>query len=101
MDVTENSENSKQMILISKMKYNQFLSDISNGNYIEKKIRHLSKIEFEEIFSDILILSNEQFLSQIKNGISLSLSDIYSQNCLSHQKVIVLIESCLQLINSE
>ena len=101
MDVTENSENSKQMILISKMKYNQFLSDISNGNYIEKKIRHLSKIEFEEIFSDILILSNEQFLSQIKNGISLSLSDIYSQNCLSHQKVIILIESCLQLINSE
>ena len=101
MDDTESIENSKQMNLISTMKYNQFLSDISNGNYIEKKIRHLSKIEFEEIFSDILILSNEQFLSQIKNGISLSLSDIYSQNCLTHQKIIILIENCLQSINTE
>ena len=101
MDDIENIENSKQMNLKSKIKYNQFLSDLSNGNYIEKKIRHLSKIEFEEIFSDILILSNEQFLSQIKNGISLSLSDIYSPNCLSHQEIIFLIENCLQLINTE
>jgi hypothetical protein len=46
MDDTENQENTKQMNLISKMKYNQFLSDISEGNYLEKKIRHLSKIEF-------------------------------------------------------
>ena len=101
MDDIENIENSKQMNLKSKIKYNQFLSDLSNGNYIEKKIRHLSKIEFEEIFSDILILSNEQFLSQIKNGISLSLSDIYSPNCLSHQEIIFLIENCLKLINTE
>ena len=95
------SKNSKQMSLISNIKYNQFLSDLSNDNYLEKKIKHLFKIEFEEIFSDILILNNDQFLSQIKNGISLSLSDIYSENCLSNPKIISIIELGLQSINTE
>ena len=97
----EHQINSNQLSLISNMKYNQFLSDLSNENYLEKKIRHLFKIEFEEIFSDILILTNEQFISQIKNGICLSLSDIYSENCLSNQKLISLIESGLQSITSD
>ena len=97
----EKIKNSQQIALMSKIKYNQFLSDLSNGNYLEKKIRHLFKIEFEEIFSEILILTNEQFLSQIKNGIMLSLSDIYTENCLSNQKIIPIIESCLQSINTE
>ena len=97
----EHQKNSNQLSLISNMKYNQFLSDLSNENYLEKKIRHLFKIEFEEIFSDILILTNEQFISQIKNGICLSLSDIYSENCLSNQKLISLIESGLQSITSD
>ena len=95
------SKNSKQMSMMSNIKYNQFLSDLSNGNYLEKKIRHLFKIEFEEIFSDILILNNDQFLSQIKNGISLSLSDIYSENCLSNEKIISMIEAGLQSINTD
>ena len=97
----ENIKNSQQIALMSKIKYNQFLSDLSNGNYLEKKIKHLFKIEFEEIFSEILILTNEQFLSQIKNGIMFSLSDIYSENCLSNPKIIPMIESCLQSINTE
>ena len=94
-------KNSKQLSLISNRKYNQFLSDLSNENYLEKKIKHLLKIEFEEIFCDILRLNNEQFLSQIKNGLSLSLSDIYSENCLSNQKIISLIEAGLQSINTD
>ena len=93
--------NSEQISIITKIKYNQFLSDLSNGNFLEKKINHLFKIEFEEIFNEILILTNDQFLSQIKNGISLSLSDIYSENCLSNQKLISLIEAGLQSINSD
>ena len=97
----EDQKNSNQLSMMSNIKYNQFLSDLSNDNYLEKKIKHLFKIEFEEIFSDILILNNEQFLSQIKNGICLSLSDIYSENCLSNQKLISLIEAGLQSINSD
>ena len=31
------SKNSKQMSMMSNIKYNQFLSDLSNGNYLEKK----------------------------------------------------------------
>ena len=97
----KNRKNSEQISIITKIKYNQFLSDLSNGNFLEKKINHLFKIEFEEIFSEILILSNDQFLSQIKNGISLSLSDIYSENCLTNQKIKSIIESGLQSINNE
>ena len=97
----KNRKNSEQIGIITKIKYNQFLSDLSNGNFLEKKINHLFKIEFEEIFSEILILTNDQFLSQIKNGISLSLSDIYSENCLTNQKIKSIIESGLQSINNE
>ena len=32
----ENIKNSQQIALISKIKYNQFLSDLSNGNYNSK-----------------------------------------------------------------
>ena len=33
----EHQINSNQLSLISNMKYNQFLSDLSNENYLEKK----------------------------------------------------------------
>ena len=97
----DNFKNSVQISKISNMKYNQFLNDISLGNYLEKKINHLSKIEFEEIFSEILILSKDQFLSQIKNGISLSLEDMYSDKCLTNNKLILLLENSLKIINNE
>ena len=90
-------ENSKQSEL-SNSKYNQFQTDINNGNYIEKKLNHFFKSEFEEIFSELLILKKDQFISQIKNGVELSLRDMYSDNCLSNEKLINMIESGLQSI---
>ena len=42
----KNRKNSEQISIITKIKYNQFLSDLSNGNFLEKKINHLFKIEF-------------------------------------------------------
>ena len=52
-------DNSKQIIKLTNSKYNQFQTDINNGNYIEKKLNHFFKSEFEEIFSEILILNKK------------------------------------------
>ena len=57
-------DNSKQIIKLTNSKYNQFQTDINNGNYIEKKLNHFFKSEFEEIFSEILILNKQQFIVQ-------------------------------------
>ena len=90
-------ENSKQSELTNS-KYNQFQIDLNNGNYIGKKLNHFFKIEFEEIFSELLILKKDQFISQIKNGVELSLRDMYSDNCLSNENLMNMIESGLQSI---
>ena len=94
-------ENSKQMAKLSDSKYNQFQTDITNINYIEKKLNHFFKSEFEEIFSEILLISKQQFISQIKNGVSLSLEDIYSNKCLTDEKLLNMMENCLQSIQKD
>ena len=94
-------ENQKQTAKLSYSKYNQFQTDISNINFIEKKLNHFFKSEFEEIFSEILLINKQQFISQIKNGVSLSLEDIYSDKCLTNVKLINMIEKCLQSIQKE
>ena len=94
-------ENSKQNTKLSDSKYNQFQIDITNVNYIEKKLNHFFKSEFEEIFSEILLLNKQQFINQIKNGVSLSLEDIYSDKCLNNEKLINMIENFLQSIEKD
>ena len=93
-------ENLKQTKLVNS-KYNQFQTDMSNGNYIEKKLNHFFKSEFEEIFSEILILNKDQFIAQIKNGVELSLKDMYSDNCLSNEKLINMMDDSLQSITKD
>ena len=95
------NSNSKQISKLSDTKYNQFQTDLINGNYIEKKLNHFFKSEFEEIFSEILLLSKQQFITQIKNGVSLSLEDIYSEKCLNNEKLINMLENSLQSIQKD
>ena len=94
-------DNSKQISKLENSKYNQFQTDINNVIYIEKKVNHFFKSEFEEIFSEILILNKQQFINQIKNGVSLSLEDIYSEQCLTNEKLINLIDKGLQTIEND
>ena len=37
----EDQKNSNQLSMMSNIKYNQFLSDLSNDNYLEKKNKAL------------------------------------------------------------
>ena len=94
-------ENSKQISKMANSKYRQFQNDITHGNYISKKINHFFKSEFEEIFCEILLIQKEQFLNQIKNGVSLSLEDIYSDKCLTNEQLIKMIENGLQSVEND
>ena len=94
-------ENSKQIEKIANTKYSQFQIDIDNGNYIDKKLNHFFKNEFEEIFSEILLIKKEQFINQIKNGVLLSFEDIYSDKCLTDEKLIKMIDNGLQIIQND
>ena len=94
-------ENSKQISKMANSKYRQFQNDITHGNYISKKLNHFFKSEFEEIFCEILLIQKEQFLNQIKNGVSLSLEDIYSDKCLTNEQLIKLIENGLQSVEND
>ena len=94
-------ENSKQISKMANSKHRQFQNDITHGNYISKKINHFFKSEFEEIFCEILLIQKEQFLNQIKNGVSLSLEDIYSDKCLTNEQLIKMIENGLQSVEND
>ena len=85
----------------SENKYSKFLLDIEKINYIEKKINHFYKNEFEEIFTDILILTEQQFLDQIIRGVTLVLEDTYSDACLSNNKICTYIDKGLKKIQND
>ena len=90
-----------QIVKSVNSKMNQFMVDINNGNYIEKKINHFIKSEFEEVFSEILILDKEQFINQIKNGVLLSLEDLYSSTCLANEHLLDIINTNMISIKNE
>ena len=50
-------------------KFNKYKKDFQNERMFLFKINQLFTDEFEEIFDDILILNESQFLSQLKNGV--------------------------------
>ena len=94
-------ENSMEISKIINSKYNQFQKDIDNGNTIEKVLNHFFRIEFKEVFSEILLLNKEQFLKQMKNGVLLSIEDIYSDKCLTDERLINMIDNSLNGILNE
>ena len=85
----------------SENKYSKFLTDIEKINCVEKKINHFYKNEFEEVFTDILILTEQQFLDQIIRGVTLVLEDTYSDACLSNNKICSYIEKGLKKVQND
>ena len=67
-------------------KYNKFKKDILNKRMFLFKINQLFTDEFEEIFEDILILNENQFMSQLKNNVKSELEGIYSYQIFSEKK---------------
>ena len=82
-------------------KYELFKKDIQNIVSFNEKIRNIYQSELDEIFQDILIISKEDFLSFIKNGVNLLLIDMYSDLIFKNNTLIEIKEKCENDINIE
>ena len=81
----------------SEIKMNQFREDIKDEDVFEKKLIYLINIEFDSTLNDILLLEPESFINRIEKGIYLFYENLYSENCLSDQKLLSLIEKLIEL----
>ena len=50
-------------------KFNKYKKDIQNERMFLFKINQLLNDEYEEIFEDILVLNEKQFMSELKNRV--------------------------------
>ena len=82
-------------------KIEQFKKDIENEVSMEKKILKLFKNEFEETLPDILLIKEVQFIDQIKNGVLLVLENIYTDYCLTNDKIKNVLENGLNKIKND
>ncbi len=73
--------------LLAEMKFNQFKVDIKDEINFEKKLNYLIKNEFDATLSDILLLEPDAFIARIDKGITFTLENIYTEECLSDPKL--------------
>ena len=81
----------------TEIKMNQFREDIKNENIFEKKLIYLLKIEFDAVLNNILLLEPNSFIDRIEKGIFFFYENLYSEKCLSEQKLISTIEKNIEL----
>ena len=81
----------------TEIKMKQFREDIKNEIIFEKKLIYLIKIEFDAILDNILLLEPNSFIDRIEKGIYFFYENLYSENCLSDQKLISTIEKNIEL----
>jgi len=86
---------------IVETKIARFKKDIENDSFMKKKIFNLFKNEFEEALPDILLIKGVQFIDNIKNGVLLVLENIYTDQCLTNNKLKNLLENGLNEIKNE
>ena len=92
---------SKRHIGIIEEKYNKFKKDILNERMFLFKINQIFTDEFEEMFEDILILNEDNFMSNLKNRVESEFEGIYSDKILSERKFTNILEKGLNTIKSE
>ena len=92
---------SKRNISIIEEKYNKFKKDILSERMLLFKINQIFTYEFEEMFEDILILNEDNFMSNLKNSVESEFEGIYSDKILSERKFTNILEKGLNTIKSE
>ena len=82
-------------------KFNKYKKDIQNERMFLFKINQLLNDEYEEIFEDILVLNEKQFMSELKNRVESELESIYSDKIFSEKKFKNFLEKGLNSIKSD
>ena len=86
---------------LSEEKWGKFKEDIKNVEEISKKIENFFIKDYEAIFPEILLISKNQFLSNIKKGVYSTLEDLYSDNIKFDKKLQSLIDDNLKKIEEK
>ena len=72
-------------------KLNNFENELKDEKSFEKKLNSLFEENYNEIIEDILILKEDIFLNQIKEGVKLLLEDYYTDKCFTDERLKKLI----------
>jgi len=76
-------------------KFSLFQKDIKKEYQFSEKIESFISNEEQHIFPDILLLSEDDFISNIENGVKIQLSDIYGDDIYSDKTLNILLEKKL------
>ena len=85
----------------AEQKLSKFEADIKDLKNFSEKLSSLFLTEYEEIINDILNLKEELFIDQIKEGVSLFLEDLYTDYCLTENRVVKLISKNIEEIKNK
>ena len=84
---------------IEVQKEETFKKDISNIKTFTEKLNDMYDKEFNEAFKQILILSKEDFINFISNGITYLLSELYGENIFENRKLKEIQKKNLSIID--
>ena len=90
------TNDSSGLIILGKSK-----NETKEEQSFEKKLIAIFHEEYEETIEDILILTQETFLNQIKNGVQLTLEENYPEINLSDEKIQKLISQNMDEIHKQ
>ena len=82
-------------------KYIKYKKDIQNERMFLFKINQIFNDELDELFDDILLLNENQFISQLQTRVETDLEEIYSDKIFSEQKYTNVFTKGLKNIKSD
>ena len=82
-------------------KFNKYKKEILNEKLFLFKINQMFRDVFEEIFDDILIIDENQFISQLKNKVEEELEEIYSDKISTERRFSNVLEKGLNIIKND
>jgi hypothetical protein len=90
----------KDLKSANKIKYNSFISDISNSKNFKAHIKMIFYHELKEEFQNILLTSKELFIDSVKEKVFSILSIKYSNKIYNNNNFISLLSRCIQKLNN-
>ena len=82
-------------------KYNTFLSLLQTPNELETKISKLFEDEFNELYEDILIKTDKEFLETLLFNTKFSIEDNFSSEAMTNVTLILILEKVKQFYFQE
>ena len=86
---------------LNESKLEKFQNEIKDEKSFGKKINTLFQEQYKDNIDDILILKDEMFLAQVREGVQLLLEENYTDNCLSDDRLIDLITDNMDEIHKQ